>query len=50
MPVHNSDIADLLELQGAHPFRIRAYRNAARMLNTRTLDELRPLLARTIGA
>jgi DNA polymerase (family 10) len=39
MPVHNSDIAkvfddiaDLLELQGANPFRIRAYRNAARML------------------
>jgi DNA polymerase (family 10) len=37
MPVHNADIsaifdtiADLLEIQGANPFRIRAYRNAAR--------------------
>ncbi len=39
MPVHNADvaakleeIADLLELEGANPFRIRAYRNAARTL------------------
>ncbi|MBA3902461.1 MAG: DNA polymerase/3'-5' exonuclease PolX [Rhodocyclaceae bacterium] len=37
MPIHNADIArifeeiaDLLEIQGANPFRIRAYRNAAR--------------------
>ena len=37
MPVHNVDvaevfdrIADLLEIQGENPFRIRAYRNAAR--------------------
>jgi len=37
MPVHNADIAavfeeiaDLLEIQGENPFRIRAYRNAAR--------------------
>jgi DNA polymerase (family X) len=37
MPVHNADIAALfdeiaalLEVQGANPFRIRAYRNAAR--------------------
>ena len=37
MPVHNADIAeifnrtaDLLEIQGANPFRVRAYRNAAR--------------------
>jgi len=37
MPVHNSDvadifneIADLLDIQGGNPFRIRAYRNAAR--------------------
>ena len=37
MPVHNSDIsdifnqiADLLEIKGSNPFRIRAYRNAAR--------------------
>lgn len=39
MPKHNVDIAssfeeiaDLLEIQGANPFRIRAYRNAARIL------------------
>ena len=39
MPVHNAnitvifeEIADLLEIQGANPFRIRAYRNAARIL------------------
>jgi DNA polymerase (family 10) len=37
MPVHNSDItavfteiAELLEIQGENPFRVRAYRNAAR--------------------
>ncbi|MGD9042018.1 MAG: DNA polymerase/3'-5' exonuclease PolX, partial [Desulfobacteraceae bacterium] len=37
MPVHNADIADIfnrvadfLEIQGANPFRVRAYRNAAR--------------------
>jgi DNA polymerase (family X) len=37
MPVHNADIAeifnrtaDLLEIQGANPFRVRAYRKAAR--------------------
>jgi DNA polymerase (family 10) len=40
MPVHNADIsaifeeiADLLEIEGANPFRIRAYRNAARTLS-----------------
>lgn len=39
--VHNADvaavfqqIADLLEIEGDNPFRIRAYRNAARMLGT----------------
>ena len=39
MPVHNSDIAtifstvaDLLEIEGANPFRIRAYREAARTI------------------
>lgn len=39
MPVHNSEIADLfnevaelLEIEGANPFRIRAYRTAARTL------------------
>jgi DNA polymerase (family 10) len=37
MPTHNADItdiftrvADLLEIEGANPFRVRAYRNAAR--------------------
>jgi DNA polymerase (family 10) len=37
MPIHNSDIADifnqvadLLEIKGDNPFRVRAYRNAAR--------------------
>ncbi len=45
MPVHNADIAaifdeiaDLLEIQGENPFRIRAYRNAARTLKTLTHD------------
>jgi DNA polymerase (family 10) len=40
MPIHNADIAavfeeiaDLLEIEGANPFRIRAYRNAARTLS-----------------
>jgi DNA polymerase (family X) len=40
MPIHNADtaaifteIADLLEIQAANPFRVRAYRNAARMLS-----------------
>jgi len=39
VPAHNpdiaqglDDIADLLELQDANPFRVRAYRNAARIL------------------
>lgn len=39
MPVHNADVAavfeeipDLLEIEGLNPFRIRAYRNAARTL------------------
>ncbi|MFT7879793.1 MAG: DNA polymerase/3'-5' exonuclease PolX [Sulfurimonas sp.] len=41
MPVHNTDIeeifkevADLLELQDANPFRVRAYRNAARTIGS----------------
>ncbi len=40
MPVHNSEIADilarlatLLEIEGANPFRVRAYQNAARTLD-----------------
>ena len=39
MPVHNADvaaifneIADLLELEEANPFRVRAYRSAARVI------------------
>jgi DNA polymerase (family X) len=39
MPIHNSDIvemfnemADLLEIEGANQFRVRAYRNAARII------------------
>lgn len=45
MPVHNADIAalfeeiaDRLEIQGANPFRIRAYRNAARTLGELSQD------------
>jgi len=41
MPVHNADIAavfdeiaDLLEIQGENPFRIRAYRNAVRQMES----------------
>ncbi len=40
MPMHNVEIAevfervaDLLEIEGANPFRIRAYQNAARIIN-----------------
>jgi len=40
MPIHNSDIAnifeeiaDLLQIDNANPFRVRAYRNAARMIH-----------------
>ena len=39
MPIHNADIAavfdeiaDLLEIDNANPFRVRAYRNAARQV------------------
>lgn len=45
MPVHNADIAaifndiaDLLEIEAANPFRVRAYRNAARQLQTLAED------------
>ena len=45
MPVANADIAaafeqiaDLLELQDANPFRVRAYRNAARVVGELKLD------------
>ena len=49
MPVHNEDIAlvfdeigDLLEIQEANPFRVRAYRNAARTVRAlgRSLAEM----------
>ena len=45
MPLHNADIAavfeeiaDLLELGDENPFRIRAYRNAARVVGSLSLD------------
>lgn len=45
MPIHNADIAavfdeiaDLLELESANPFRVRAYRNASRTLRDLTQD------------
>ena len=45
MPVHNADIArvfdeiaDLLELESGNPFRVRAYRNAARLVGGLRLD------------
>lgn len=45
MPVHNADIArifeeiaDLLEISDANPFRVRAYRNAARLVGELQLD------------
>jgi DNA polymerase (family 10) len=45
MPITNADlaatfeqVADLLELQDANPFRVRAYRNAARVVGGLTLD------------
>ncbi len=49
MPIHNSDvadifsrIADLLEIQGANVFRVRAYRNAARTVGglSRSVEDL----------
>lgn len=52
MPVHNADIArvfeeiaDLLEIGDANPFRVRAYRNAAR-----TVGDLRLDVAATLAA
>jgi len=55
MPIHNADIAarfeeiaDLLEIQGENPFRIRAYRNGARTLSDLTLD-MAELLERDKG-
>jgi DNA polymerase (family 10) len=52
MPIHNADIAaifeeiaDRLEIQGENPFRVRAYRNAARTL-MEFPEEMRDILAR----
>ena len=52
MPVHNEEIAsifeemaDLLEIEDANPFRVRAYRNAARTVRG-LAEELRDMLAR----
>jgi DNA polymerase (family 10) len=43
MPVHNADVADifnrmadLLEIENANPFRVRAYRNAARIMGSQS--------------
>ena len=51
MPVHNNDIAavfeeiaDFLEIEGENPFRIRAYRNAARTI-TGLGEELKDMAA-----
>jgi DNA polymerase (family 10) len=45
MPIHNADIArvfgeiaDLLELENGNPFRVRAYRNAARIVEGQRID------------
>jgi DNA polymerase (family 10) len=45
LPIHNAEIAkafdeiaDLLELDGANPFRVRAYRNAARVVGELRFD------------
>ena len=49
MPIHNTDIADILsqvadflDIQGANPFRVRAYRNAARTVSglSRNITEM----------
>ena len=46
-----AEVADLLEIEGANPFRIRAYRNAVRTIETQTtslaqwVDEGRELTA-----
>ena len=41
---HFELLADLLEIQNANPFRIRAYRNAARTISS-TSDSLADLAA-----
>ena len=61
MPIHNADIAavfeeiaDLLEIRGDNPFRIRAYRNAARTVgefsrDLKTLVDRGPALPKLPG-
>ena len=61
MPIHNADIAavfeeiaDLLEIRGDNPFRIRAYRNAARTVgefsrDLKTLVDQGPALPKLPG-
>ncbi len=39
-----NQVADLLEIQGANPFRVRAYRNAGRTVNMHAVP-MRQLLA-----
>jgi len=52
MPIHNADIAaifteiaDLLEIEEANPFRVRAYRNAARIVGE-SAQEVRAMVER----
>ncbi|MHB8248010.1 MAG: DNA polymerase/3'-5' exonuclease PolX [Acidithiobacillus sp.] len=52
MPIHNAEvaavfskIADLLEIENANPFRVRAYRNAARLIQGLSRD-LREMVER----
>jgi DNA polymerase (family 10) len=52
MPIHNTDIADIfdeiadyLDIEGDNPFRVRAYRNAARTVRAMG-SELKDLVAR----
>lgn len=56
MPVRNADIAavfdeiaDLLEVQGENPFRIRAYRNAAMPVAPDGTDKLPANVAFSAG-
>ncbi len=49
MPIHNADcaevfseIADLLAIQGTNPFRVCAYRNAARTVTVRLACSICP--------
>ncbi|NIO43353.1 MAG: hypothetical protein GTO41_26300 [Burkholderiales bacterium] len=50
MPVHNSEIADafkkladLLQIENANPFRVRAYREAARFIRSYPRSEAWPV-------